>query len=189
VPDTQITQLLIELRGGRREAFDELFELVYEQICDMAHRRMSRQARGATLDTVALVSEAYLKLYDAEKLTLADRQHFFRVVATAMQFVIVDHARRNLSKKRGGDLRRVDLDATALPIEERPELVIALSDALEKLQLLDERQAHIVQLKFFFGYSTEEVADILRLGTRTVERDWRHARAALKVELTEGVTS
>lgn len=182
---TQITQLLIALRGGQRQALNDLLPLVYDQLLVMAHHKLGRADRAATLDTVSLVHEAYLKLFDSTKLEWNDRKHFFAVVAMAMRQIVVDQARRRASRKRGGDLKRVELNATALAIDEQAEELVALDQALTQLSRLDERLARVVELKFFFGFSTAEVADALGIAERTVERDWRTARAVLLQAMAE----
>lgn len=184
----EITQLLVALREGRREALNELLPLVYDQLRVMAHHRLGPGGRGATLDTTALVHEAYLKLFDSAELSWKDRKHFFAVVAIAMRQIVVDEARRRGSLKRGGDLKRVDLDATALAIEEQSEELLALDAALSHLAKLDERLVRVVELRFFVGFSMPEIAQALEVSERTVERDWRAAKAVLYSSLVGKAT-
>ena len=132
-----------------------------------------------TLNTTALVHEAYLKLFDSPELAWKDRQHFFAVVAMAMRQIVVDEARRRGSLKRGGDLKRVELDSTALAIDEQSEEILALDEALVQLAKLDPRLVKVVEYKFFGGFSTPEIALYLDVSERTVERDWRTAKAVL----------
>ena len=176
-PD-DITELLVSLRNGRREALNELFPLVYEELRLLARRRLSYRS-GGTLGTTALVHEAYLKLFDHARLTLNDRKHFFALAAKAMRQILVDHARRRGARKRGGDLHRVDLDAAEVPVDDRASELLALDDALRHLADLDDRLGRVVELRFFGGLTVEETAEVLDVDPRTVKRDWRKARALL----------
>ena len=181
-----ITQILRHLRDGASGAADELLPLVYAELHAMAHRRLSPGARDVTLDTTALVHEAYVRLFDRSQLEWADRKHFFSVAAIAMRQIVVDHARRRGAAKRGGELRRVDLDAANLAVDEQAEEIVALNDALSRLSQLDERLGRIVELRFFGGLSVEEVAEVMDMSERTVKRDWRKARALLYQTMTTG---
>ena len=173
-----ITQLLLSLRGGRRDALDQLLPLVYEQLRSMARSRLPRSP-GQTLSTTALVHEAYLKLFDRTRLTVNDRRHFFSVAAMAMRQIVVDHARRRLAQKRGGGMQRVDLERDPLAVEDRTAEIVSLDDALRRLNEVDARLARVVELRFFGGLSVEETAEVLEVDPRTVKRDWRKARALL----------
>jgi RNA polymerase sigma factor (TIGR02999 family) len=179
-----ITQILRELRGGSSGAVETLLPLVYDELRAMAHRRLNPGARDVTLDTTALVHEAYVRLFDRSQLDWNDRRHFFSVAAIAMRQIIVDHARRRSAEKRGGAMRRVDLDATNLAVDEQAEEIVALNDALSRLAKLDERLARTVELRFFGGLSVEEVAEVMQTSERTVKRDWRKARALLFQAIT-----
>jgi RNA polymerase sigma factor (TIGR02999 family) len=179
-----ITQILRELRDGASGAREALLPLVYAELHAMAHRRLSPGGRDVTLDTTALVHEAYVRLFDRTQLEWNDRRHFFSVAAIAMRQIIVDHARRRGAAKRGGELRRVDLDASNLAIEQQADEIVALNDALSRLSRLDERLGRIVELRFFGGLSVEEVAEVMGLSERTVKRDWRKARALLYQAIT-----
>jgi len=184
-----ITQILRDLRGGKSGAVEALLPLVYVELHAMAHRRLSPGARDVTLDTTALVHEAYLRLFDRSQLDWKDRQHFFSVAAIAMRQIIVDHARKRSAEKRGGQLKRVDLDASQLALEDQAEEILALNEALSRLALLDERLARVVELRFFAGLSVEEVAEVMETSERTVKRDWRKASALLYQSMTaEGRT-
>ena len=180
-----ITQLLIQLRDGRRTAQDSLLPLVYDQLRAMAHRRLWGGGPAQTLNTTELVHEAYLKLFDQTRLSVADRRHFFSVAAMAMRQIVVDHARRRRSLKRGGDFKRLELASGDLPVEDRAAEIVSLDEALRRLGELDERLARVVELRFFGGLSVEETAEVLEVNARTVKRDWRKARALLFRELSE----
>ena len=182
---TEITQLLIALRQGRRNALNGLLPLIYEQLHAMAHHRLGTGPRGVTLDTTALVHDAYLKLFDRSQLVWNDRKHFFAVAAMAMRQIVVDEARRRRSPKHGGDLKRVDLDASSLALDEQSAELLALDQALAELARLDERMARVVEMHFFGGFSLSEVAEALGVSERTVDRDWRRARAALYQAIRE----
>lgn len=173
-----VTQLLIELRNGRREALEELLPLVYEELRWIASRRLGG-GRDQTLGATALVHEAYLKLFDQTRLVWNDRKHFFAVASMAMRQVVVDGARRKRARKHGGELGRVDIDAIEVGAEDRVEEILALDQALSRLSQLDERLARVVEMRYFGGLSVEETAEVLGLDPRTIKRDWRKARALL----------
>ena len=179
VPGSAITRLLLSIRGGERGAVDRLFPLIYEELRAMAHRRLGWRSPGQTLATTALVHEAYLKLFDQTRLEWQDRRHFFAVVAMAMRQIIVDRARRRLAQKRGGGRPPLDLDAVDPSTDDRVEEVLAVHEALDQLKALDERLARLVELRFFAGFSVDEIAEVLEVSPRTVKRDWRKARALL----------
>ena len=179
-----ITRILHELRKGDAGAADVLLPLVYAELHAMAHRRLTPGARDVTLDTTALVHEAYVRLFDRSRLEWTDRRHFFSVAAIARRQIIVDHARRRGAAKRGGELRRVDLEASNLAVDQQADEIVALNDALSRLSQLDERLGRIVELRFFGGLSVEEVAEVMDMSERTVKRDWRKARALLYQAIT-----
>lgn len=181
-PD-DITRLLVSLREGHREAWNDLFPLVYEELRAIARRRTA-SGSDRTLGTTALVHEAYLKLFDRTRLTVNDRKHFFALAARAMRQILIDHARRRGAAKRGGDLRRLDLDDATIAVDDRAGELLALDEALQRLARLDERMARVVELRFFGGLSVEETAEVLEVDPRTVKRDWRKARAVLYQELS-----
>jgi RNA polymerase sigma factor (TIGR02999 family) len=180
-----ITARLIDLRDGRREALGELIPLVYEPLRDMARSRLRSRGGDGTLDTTGLVHEAYLRLADQTRLTLNDRRHFFAVAAIAMRQIVVDHARRRLALKRGAGAGHVELDEAAIPGDDTAEEILSLDEALRRLNLVDERLARVVELRFFTGLTVEETAEVLEVNARTVKRDWRKARALLYRELRE----
>jgi RNA polymerase sigma factor (TIGR02999 family) len=175
-----ITQILRAVREGGSDALQALLPLVYGELRAMAHRNLSPNSRDVTLDTTALVHEAYIRLFDRAPADWQDRRHFFSVAAIAMRQIIVDHARRRGAAKRGGSLRRLDLeDASHVAVDEQADDIVALHDALLRLSQLDERLARIVELRFFGGLSVAEVAEVMDMSERTVKRDWRKARALL----------
>lgn len=175
----EITLLLSELSRGRRDALDRLLPLIYDELRALAHHRLAGQAPGRTLTTTSLVHEAYLKLFDQTALVWNDRRHFFAVAAKAMRQIVIDHARRRSARKRGGGVPAVELDPQVVGGPEPVPDVLALDDALRRLEELDPRLGRVVELRFFTGLTVEETADVLRLGVRTVKRDWRKARAFL----------
>ncbi|MGH7516168.1 MAG: sigma-70 family RNA polymerase sigma factor [Gemmatimonadales bacterium] len=180
----EITDLLTELRNGRREAMDQLLPLVYDELRRIAHRTLGPGRTSETLGTTALVHEAYLKLVNQSRAEWNDRVHFFAVAATAMRQLLVDHARARSAVKRGGGRRRVSLDETQLSVEEQAETLLELDQALTKLSRLDERLGRVVECRFFGGLTEEETAEVLGVTARTVRRDWVKAKGLLYEELS-----
>jgi RNA polymerase sigma factor (TIGR02999 family) len=178
MPGRDVTQLLLELRGGRREALAELLPLVYQELRWIASQRLAHQG-GQTLSATALVHEAYLKMFDQTQLAWNDRKHFFAVASMAMRQLVVDNARRKRAAKHGGGLQRVDLEAIQIGVADPSEEVLSLDEALTRLSRLDERLARVVEMRYFGGLSVEETAEALDLDPRTIKRDWRKARALL----------
>jgi RNA polymerase sigma factor (TIGR02999 family) len=178
-----VSQLLAAWRGGDHHAFERLLPLVYDELRDLAHRQSG--GRGETLQTTALVHDAYLKLAKHSRLAVQDRHHFFALAARAMRQLVVDHARRHAAAKRGGPLRHVTLDEAEIPVAEQAGEIMALDEALEQLAAVDEPLSRLVELRFFAGLSVEETAHVLDCSPRTVKRNWRKARAFLYHELTK----
>lgn len=174
-----ITRLLNDLSSGNQVAFDQLFTLVYDELRLLASRYMRRERGDHTLQTTALVNEAYLKLVNRSDATWQTRVHFFAVAATVMRHILVDHARARGSARRGGDTPRVPLDEAAVISPERAEQVVALDDALQELAALDARQARVVELRYFGGLTLAEAAEFLQVSSDTVSRDWNSAKAFL----------
>lgn len=180
----EITELLSAARGGDRGAMDRVVSLVYDEIRRIARRQLARIGRTDTLDTTAVVHEAYLKLAGADGVPWEDRAHFLNVSAVAIRQVLVDHARKRTRKKRGGGVRPFLLDETEAPVEERAAEILELDAALSWLSRRNERLARVVELRFFAGLSVEETGRVLGVSERTVKRDWRAARAFLYRELS-----
>jgi len=178
----EVTQLLTAWHDGDRDAFDRLVPLVYDELRAIAHRYVRREQTGYTLQTTALVHEAYLKLIGGGEVNWQDRQHFFAVCAQVMRHLLVDRARARLAAKRGGDPQRVSLDGTIVAPEMDGDL-LALHSALEKLEVLDPRKAMIVELRYFAGLSVDEAADLLQLSPITIKREWLKAKAFLYSEI------
>ena len=180
----EITQLLLDWRNGEASAFERLMPIVYDELRRLAGAFMRRQSPGHTLQTTALVNEAYLRLIDSDKVNWQSRTHFFAISAQLMRRILVDAARRKQSQKRGGDRLQVTLDERFdIPLENETDMV-ALDDALKRLAELSPRQSRIVELRYFGGLTEEQVAGTLDISTRTVRRDWSVARAWLYRELT-----
>lgn len=186
-----ITTILLHARAGERDALDRLFPLVYDELRAVARRRLAAERRDHTLNTTALVHEAYVKLVDQTRVAWRDRAHFFAVAARAMRRILLDHARRHATAKRGGGRRRVPLDAAGLSMSERADALIDLDEALERLNDLEPRLADVVECRFFGGLTEEETAAALNVTSRTVRRDWAKARALLYawLEPEEGAAS
>jgi RNA polymerase sigma factor (TIGR02999 family) len=181
-----ITRLLQGLRDGRSAAMEALIQVVYEELRRTARRELARRRPGDTLDTSALVHEAYLKLADSARASWNDRAHFFAVAATAMRQIIVDHARRRRTAKHGGALYGITLDERRLMPEEQAEEVVALDEALARLAELNARLSQVVDCRFFAGLTVPETAEAMGCSPRTVDRDWKKAKAWLYRELSGG---
>ncbi|HEV3444657.1 MAG TPA: sigma-70 family RNA polymerase sigma factor [Gemmataceae bacterium] len=182
---SSVTQIIQAAQGGDPQSIAQLLPLVYAELRKLAHARMSRQTPGQTLEPTALVHEAYLRLVGKTALPVESRKHFFFAAARAMRDILVERARRKAGPKRGGGRQRLELtDAIAIR-EPPPAEVLALQEALEKLEELDPLKAQIVNLRYFAGMSMNEVAEVLGLSERTVHRHWRFVRAWLKSRLGE----
>ncbi len=179
-----ITQLLRALEGGEKEAGDRLFEVVYQELRKIARRQLQAAPWGETLNTTALVHEAYLKLSRDSGWTVRDRFHFFALTARAMREVLIDHARTRMRQKRGGGVKALDLEDVQIPVAERAEELVALDEALERLETVDPDLSRLVEWRFFAGLTVEEIASTLEVSERTVKRHWRTARAFLFQEMT-----
>lgn len=178
----QITDLLLQIRGGSPDAMDRLFHSVYGELRRIAGRQLRGERPGHSLGTTGLVHETYLKLADQTRVQWQDRTHFYRVAARAMRRILVDYARRYRAQRRGGELRRVSLDEDAT-VAERGETLLALDEALERLAAKNERLSSVVECRYFGGLTEEETAEALGVTTRTVQRDWAKARGWLYLEL------
>ena len=180
--DSGPTELLRAWSQGDGSALDRLVPQVYEELHRLAERYMRQERPDHTLQATSLVNEAYLKLLDQSRVQWQGRTHFFAVGAQAMRRILVDHARRRQRLKHGGQRARVTLDEGVALTPDRDQDVLALDEALVKLAKLDERQAKVVELRFFAGLTVDEVADVLDVSKRTVEVDWTMARAWLHRE-------
>jgi RNA polymerase sigma factor (TIGR02999 family) len=181
----QVTQLLRDWSGGDERALGKLIPLVQPELHRLAHHYMSRERAGHTLQTTALLDEAYLRLVDNAKRDWQNRTHFVAAAAQLMRRIMVDHARERQALKRGGGTPKVTLDEAALVTETRSQELLALDEALEKLALQDPRKNQIVELRYFGGLTVEETAEFLSLSQRTVEREWNMAKAWLYRALRE----
>ena len=183
-----VTQLLGEWSHGDEEALGKLFPLVHPELHRLAHHYMSRERTGHTLQTTAVLNEAYLQLVDNTKPVWQGRTHFIAAAAQIMRHIMVDHARKHQSIKRGGGALKVTLDEAALVTETRAQELLDLDEALERLAVQDARKNQIVELRYFGGLTVEETAEFLKLSQRTVEREWTAAKAWLYRELSEEKT-
>lgn len=182
-PDPGVTRVLQAAAAGDAEAAAALLPLVYQELHRLAQARLRRTPPGNTLQTTALIHEAYLKLVGDGDPGWSGRHHFFGAAARAMREILVDQARRKAAAKHGGGLRRVDLDEGDIVLDEAPERVLALDEALRKLEAEDARLGEIVMLRYFAGLTQGETAAALGVSERTVERDWRYIKAWLRREL------
>ncbi len=179
----RVTQLLADWREGDENALSQLTPLVYEDLRLLAHRYMQGQRPDHTLQTTALVNEAYLRLADQTHPEWQTRAHFFAVAARAMRQILVNHARSAGAQKRGGGAQKLELHEAALVSPAQSQEIVDLHEALERLALLDARKAQVVEMKYFGGLNYEEVAEVLKVSAITVRRDWEFARAWLYGEL------
>lgn len=181
----EVTQLLINWGNGDKAALDQLIPLVHAELRRLARRYMARENPGHTLQTSALINEAYLRLVEQEPVPWQNRAHFFAVAAQLMRHILVDHARRQSYAKHGGGAHNVSLDEAALRLDQRTAEVVALNDALDTLATLDRRKSQIVELRFFGGLTIDETAEVMKISSPTVQREWRAAKAWLRRELNK----
>jgi len=182
---SELTLLLDDWKRGDPMALGKLTPLIYDELRRIAHRYARRERNGHTLQTTALVNEAYLRLAGNEVPDWQNRSHFFAVTAQVMRHILIDHARRRRSLKHGGDAQPVSLVEADLMADERAGELIALHEALEELATLDPRKVQVVELRYFGGLSLEETAEALSISLMTVRRDWRAAKAWLFKRLAE----
>ena len=182
-PQHRVTQLLQQWSRGDDAAVVELTPLVYEELRRLAHHYMEGQRPNHTLQTTALVNEAYLRLADQTNPNWQSRAHFFAVAAQAMRQILVSYARSNRAQKRGGGAFKIELDEAAILSPEQSQEIVDLHEALERLETLDSRKAQVVELKFFGGLNYEEIAEVLKIARMTVRRDWEFAKLWLYTEL------
>src|SRR5438552_6931088 len=179
----RVTQLLREWTQGDDSALAELTPLVYEELRRLAHHYMEGERPDHTLQTTALVNEAYLRLADQTNPNWQSRAHFFAVAARAMRQILVSYARSQRSQKRGGGAIRIELDEAAILSPEQSREIVDLHEALERLGTLDSRKARVVELKYFGGLNYDEIAEVLKIARVTVRRDWEFAKVWLYTEL------
>jgi RNA polymerase sigma-70 factor (ECF subfamily) len=185
---TQLTRILQDLNNGDRDAPQRLWHAVYDEFRKLAASYLRRERNNHTLQPTALVHEAYLKLIDQEGVDWKGRTHFFAVGAQAMRRILVDHARRHLAEKRGGHRQRIELDEGLFVDSKHNEDLLSLEDAMTKLAELDPQQAKMVELRFYGGLKVDEVAEVLKMSKRSVEREWTMVRAWLRRELNGSET-
>lgn len=183
VDPREVTQCLRRYAEGDGEAFDQVIDLVYEDLRRIAGHQLKRAYHGETLATTGLVHEAYLKMVDQAGARYEDRNHFFAITAHAMRQIIVDYARKRSAKKRGGGIVPESLDEEQVAAEREAEKILAVDQALESLKSLDERMLRVVECRFFSGLTEQETAEALGMSLRTVQRTWKRARAWLRETL------
>lgn len=184
-PSEEVSLLLSNWSDGDAEALDKLIPVVYEELRRLAHHYMRHERAGHTLQTTALVNEAYMRLADYKKMRWQSRAHFFAVAAQVMRRILVEHARSRTYLKRGGGAQKVSIDEAAIVSEGRSAEVIAVDDALKELEAWDSRKGKIVELRFFGGLSIEETAEVLKISPTTVQREWRSAKAWLHNSISQ----
>ena len=183
-PTHTVTQMLQEWSdSGNRDALDELMPIVYDELRRQAARYLKHERQGHTLQTTALVHEAYVRLIDQAGVRWQNRAHFFGIAAEMMRRILVDHARKRRAAKRGGDALKLTLNEAVNSSDERDLDLIAVDEALTKLASLDQQQARVVELRFFGGLNVEETAEVLGISARTVKRDWQVAKSWIRREL------
>jgi RNA polymerase sigma-70 factor, ECF subfamily len=180
----QITELLKAWSDGESEALDKLLPLVDHELSRIAHFYMLREKTGHTMQTTALVNEALMRLLDGEDISWESRKHFYALVAKRMRQVLIEHARAKLAIKRGQRPEQIDFEEVIILTAEKSRELVMLDAALQKLAKVDERKAKVVEYRYFGGFTTQEVSDLLGIAPRTVEREWRLARSWLKREMT-----
>jgi len=181
---THITNRLVEWARGDRAAFDDLMPLVERELRRLAHHYMSRERQGHTLQTTALVNEAYLRLIDQNQVDWQSRSHFYAIAAQMMRRILVDYARGRLYAKRGGGAVHVSLEKADAVSNERTAELTALDEALKELEMIDPRQARVVELRFFGGLTIKETAEVMDISADTVKREWNTAKAWLYREMS-----
>jgi RNA polymerase sigma factor (TIGR02999 family) len=180
----EVTAMLLDWSKGDREALSRLMPMVYDELRRIARRYLRREREGHTLQTTALVHEAYFRLIDQQRVSWQNRSHFFGIAAQMMRRILVDYARGQQAEKRGGEVAKLSLDEAIEIADQREVDLIALDDALDALAQLDEQQSRIVELRFFGGLTVEETAEVVGASPATVKRDWSMAKAWLLRELS-----
>lgn len=184
----EITNLLLKWSGGDKDALDKLIPFVYPELRRIARQYMRRENKQHTLQTSALINEAYLRLVDQQTVVWQDRAHFFAVAAQVMRHILIDHARRYAYAKRGAGAQRITLDGVVTAAVGRAAEFVELDEALRRLAEIDPRKEKIVELRFFGGLTVEETSEVLGVSAITVKRDWRSARAWLLREIGDGAS-
>jgi len=179
----EVTQLLFDLSNGNRQAVDMLMPLVYKEMHQLAHVHLRKERPDHTLNATALVHEAYIKLIDQDKITWQNRAHFFGIASQAMRRILINYANGRIAQKRGGNPAFVTFDDDKMKRDSKPEELIALDEALKKLETLNERQSKIIEHWFFVGLNHDEIAEVLNVSVPTIRRDFRLAKAWLSREL------
>ncbi len=183
---SNVTQLLHDWSNGDQEVLDKLIPIVYAELRRQAARYLRRERPGHTLQTTALIHEAYIRLIDQRNVRWQNRAHFFAIAAQLMRRILVDHARSRQAAKRGGSDIKLPLEEAIIASEGREVDLVALDEALERLAAIDQQQSRVVELRFFSGLSVEETAEVLEVSPRTVKRDWNVAKAWLRREISKG---
>ena len=184
--DIDITALLVDWNNGDKSAMERLLPLVEKELHRLAHAYMRREDPNHTLQTTALINETYMRLVDQRKVQWQNRAHFFGIAAQIMRRILLNYARDQNRQKRGGKAIHVSLSHALIMPAEKDREIIALNDALNRLEAVDERKAKVVELRFFGGLTVEEVAEVLKVSTVTVLRDWAFAKAWLSREMQNG---
>lgn len=179
----QVMQLLVDWSNGDKAALDKLIPLVHDELRRLARFYMRRERAGHTLQTTALVNEAYMRLVDQRNVRWQSRAHFFAIAAQLMRRILVDQARKRTNTKRGGDVRKVSLDEAVVVSQARAADLVALDDALTDLEAMDQRKSKVVELRFFGGLNIEETAEVMAISPATVQREWNMAKAWLYREI------
>jgi len=181
-----LTQLLIAVGQDRADARDRLWSAVYHELQILARGQMARESPDHTLQTTALVHEAYMRLVGNEDIRWENRRHFFGAAANAMRQILIDHSKKKIAEKRGGgDRKRVSLEEVDAASDDDPIMLIAIDEALDALERIDSRKAEVVKLRFFAGLTGDEIAKVLGISPRTVDSDWKFIRAWLHRELAD----
>ena len=184
-----ITGLLLDWGNGDKAALDRVMPLIYQELRRLAHRQMRRERPGDTLQTTALVNEAYLRLIDYERVRPRDRAHFLAIAAQAMRRILIERARSRRANKHGSGGQKISLDEAEQVSDQRAADLVALDEALDGLTAIDSRKGQVVELKYFGGMTIEEIAEALGVSAPTVERDWRMAKVWLHREISRTVAS
>jgi len=184
-----VTELLQAWSRGDRPALDQLLPLIHNDLRRLARQRLHSLAPGSSMQATALVNEAYLRLVDAGRVDFRDRAHFFAVAATLMREIVIDQARTRSREKRGGDWRRISLEGAEIPSPDNDESLLALDEAMNRLAIVDQRKARVVELRFFGGMTNREIAEVAGISIDTVKRDWTFARLWLARELKSNLAT